>query len=154
MLLLTKLFTLGSLYGFIQIYEPYRYDIRPVLLSFLLIISAHGTLIYQIRSFENEFMLFTRNLPIGISKRFLQYLCLYFFLLIPELLFIWKGYPLHFKMLDYFQIVLLVLSLSAFLHAILYTSLMNSDEYLEVTPKSVRLRKRYLTEIDRVKAKR
>ncbi|MFA5778299.1 MAG: translational GTPase TypA [Candidatus Paceibacterota bacterium] len=31
---------------------------------------------------------------------------------------------------------------------------MNGDEYLEITPKSVRLRKRYLTEIDRVKAKR
>ncbi|MFZ3011730.1 MAG: translational GTPase TypA [Minisyncoccia bacterium] len=31
---------------------------------------------------------------------------------------------------------------------------MNHDEYLEVTPKSVRLRKRYLTELDRVKAKR
>ncbi len=31
---------------------------------------------------------------------------------------------------------------------------MNADEYLEVTPKSVRLRKRYLTELDRVKAKR
>jgi len=31
---------------------------------------------------------------------------------------------------------------------------MNEDEYLEITPKSVRLRKRYLTELDRVKAKR
>ena len=31
---------------------------------------------------------------------------------------------------------------------------MNHDEYLEVTPKSVRLRKKYLTELDRVKAKR
>ncbi len=31
---------------------------------------------------------------------------------------------------------------------------MNHDEYLEITPKSVRLRKKYLTEIDRVKAKR
>jgi GTP-binding protein len=31
---------------------------------------------------------------------------------------------------------------------------MNHDEYLEVTPKSVRLRKRYLTELDRIKAKR
>ena len=30
---------------------------------------------------------------------------------------------------------------------------MNHDEYLEVTPKSVRLRKKYLTELDRVKAK-
>ncbi len=31
---------------------------------------------------------------------------------------------------------------------------MNEDEYLEITPKSVRLRKKYLTEIDRTKAKR
>lgn len=33
-------------------------------------------------------------------------------------------------------------------------SIMNDDEYLEVTPKSVRLRKQYLTEIDRARAKR
>ena len=31
---------------------------------------------------------------------------------------------------------------------------MNRDDYLEITPKSVRLRKKYLTELDRVKAKR
>ncbi len=30
----------------------------------------------------------------------------------------------------------------------------NKDEYLEITPKSVRLRKKYLTELDRVKANR
>jgi GTP-binding protein len=32
--------------------------------------------------------------------------------------------------------------------------LMNEDEYLEVTPKSVRLRKKYLTDLERAKAKR
>ncbi|PKM87923.1 translational GTPase TypA [Candidatus Falkowbacteria bacterium HGW-Falkowbacteria-2] len=32
--------------------------------------------------------------------------------------------------------------------------IMNEDEYLEITPKSVRLRKQYLTEIDRQRAKR
>jgi len=31
---------------------------------------------------------------------------------------------------------------------------MTDDEYLEVTPESVRLRKQYLTELDRTKAKR
>ena len=31
---------------------------------------------------------------------------------------------------------------------------MNHDEYLEITPKSVRLRKKYLTEIDRSRALR
>ena len=33
-------------------------------------------------------------------------------------------------------------------------SIMNDDEYLEITPKSIRLRKQYLTENDRVRAKR
>ena len=33
-------------------------------------------------------------------------------------------------------------------------SIMNDDEYLEVTPKSVRLRKKYLTETERVRSKR
>ena len=31
---------------------------------------------------------------------------------------------------------------------------MAEDEYLEITPKSIRLRKHHLTEIDRVKASR
>jgi GTP-binding protein len=31
---------------------------------------------------------------------------------------------------------------------------MSNDEYLEVTPKSVRLRKKYLTDLDRTKATR
>ena len=32
--------------------------------------------------------------------------------------------------------------------------IMAGDEYLEITPKSVRLRKQYLTEIERSRAKR
>ena len=32
--------------------------------------------------------------------------------------------------------------------------IMDEDEYLEITPKSVRLRKKYLTELDRARAKR
>ncbi len=33
-------------------------------------------------------------------------------------------------------------------------SIINDDEYLEVTPKSIRLRKKYLTEVERARAKR
>jgi len=33
-------------------------------------------------------------------------------------------------------------------------SIMNDDEYLEVTPKNIRLRKQYLTEVERVRARR
>ena len=31
---------------------------------------------------------------------------------------------------------------------------MSEDEYLEITPKSVRLRKKFLTELDRIKSGR
>lgn len=132
MLFLTKLFTLIYLYGFIQFYEPYRYDIRPILLSVLLVIAAHATIIFQIRSFENDFLLFNRNLPIGILKRFVQVLGLYFVLLMPELLFIWKGYPLHFHVIDYIQIVFMSVALPVFFHSILYTSIINGDEYMKI----------------------
>ncbi len=132
MLLLTKLFTLVYLYGFIQFYEPYRYDIRPVLLGFLLIITAHTTLIFQIRFFENEYLLFSRNLPIGIVKRFCDTIGLYLVLLIPELVYVWKGYPLHFSLIDYSQVLMMVLSVPPFLHAILYTSIMNGDEFMKM----------------------
>ena len=33
-------------------------------------------------------------------------------------------------------------------------SIMNDDEYLEITPKNIRLRKQFLTENERVRAKR
>jgi GTP-binding protein len=32
--------------------------------------------------------------------------------------------------------------------------IMSEDEYLEITPKNVRLRKKYLTELERAKARR
>jgi hypothetical protein len=98
----------------------------------LLIIAAHTTIIFQIRSFENDFLLFSRNLPIAIWKRFMQLFGLYLVLLIPELLFVWKGYPLHFHVVDYFQILCMIIALPAFFHAILYTSIMNGDEYMKV----------------------
>jgi hypothetical protein len=132
MLLLTKLFTLIFLYGFIQFYEPYRYDIRPVLLSVLLVITAHTNIIFQIRLFESEWLLFSRNLPISIFKRFFEMLALYFILLLPELLFVWKGYPLHFNLLDFSQILCMVFCIPAFLHSILYTSIMNGDEFMKM----------------------
>lgn len=132
MLLLTKFFTLVYLYGFIEFYEPYRHDIRPILLSMLLVMAAHMTVIFEMRIFENEYLLFSRNLPISIRKRFVQSIALFLVLLTPELLFIWKGYPLHFSVIDYSQILLMVLAIPIFMHAILYTYCMLMEEYMRL----------------------
>lgn len=130
MLLMTKLFTLLFLYGFIQLYEPYRPDPRPILLCFLLIVGVHSSLILQIRAFEREFLPFLRNLPVKIPLRFLQMLCTYVLLFLPELIYVWSAYPLHFTLLEYPQIVLMVLSLAGFLHSILLVYDMPSEDYL------------------------
>ena len=132
MLLLTKLFTLVYLYGFMEFYEPYRQDIRPILLSILLVLASHMTLIFEMRIFENNYLLFSRNLPISILKRFAESLALFLVLLIPELLFIWKGYPLHFSVSDYTQIVMMVIAIPTFMHAILYTYSMLMEDYMRL----------------------
>jgi hypothetical protein len=130
MLLLTKVFTLLFLYGFIQLYEPYKPDSRPILLCFLLIVGSHSALIQQIRAFEREFLPFLRNLPMKIPIRFLHLLAMYALLFLPELLYVWMAYPLHFTLLEYPKIVLMVLSLAAFLHSILLVYEMPSEDYL------------------------
>ena len=130
MLLLTKVFTLLFLYGFIHLYEPYKPDPRPILLCFLLIVGSHSALIQQIRAFEREFLPFLRNLPVKISVRFLHLLAMYALLFLPELLYVWMAYPLHFTLLEYPQIVLMVLALTAFLHSILLVYDMPSEDYL------------------------
>jgi hypothetical protein len=130
MLLLTKLFTFLFLFGFIQLYEPYKPDPRPILLCFLLIVGSHSALIQQIRAFEREFLPFLRNLPMKIPTRFLHLLAMYALLFLPELLYVWMAYPLHFTLLEYPQIVLMVLALAAFLHSILLVYEMPSEDYL------------------------
>ena len=130
MLLLTKVFTMLFLYGFIQLYEPYKPDPRPILLCFLLIVGSHSSLILQIRSFEREFLPFLRNLPVKIPVRFVQMLLTYALLFLPEFIYVWSAYPLHFTLLEYPQIVLMVLSLAAFLHSILLVYDMPSEDYL------------------------
>lgn len=130
MLLLTKVFTLLFLYGFIQLYEPYKPDPRPILLCFLLIVGSHSALIQQIRAFEREFLPFLRNLPMKIPIRFLHLLAMYGLLFLPELVYVWMAYPLHFTLLEYPQIVMMVLALAAFLHSILLVYEMPSEDYL------------------------
>ncbi len=132
MMVLTKLFTLVFLYGFIQLYEPYRPDQRPLLLCFLLIVAAHSTIITQIRTFEYDSLLFMRSLPISMPNRFLKMMLLYLILFIPELIYVWKAYPIHFSWIDYPQLVWMVLVIPSFFHSIQYTHQMKPEEYLNI----------------------
>ncbi len=132
MLLVTKSFSLLLLYGFINLYEPDSPDIRPVLLIMLLVAMAHCTIIANIRAFEEMYLSFSRSLPVSLFKRFFGLLLTYTVLLLPELLFVWKGYPLHFTLLGFVQLLLLSVSILVFYHSLLLMNDIDQDGYFRI----------------------
>lgn len=119
MLLVTKTFSFLLLYAFINIYEPDKPDIRPLLLILSVIVVAHAAIIAQIRFFEEDRLLFIKNLPVPFFNRLGMMWLQYLILLLPEFIFMWKGFPLHFQMADLPQLVLLSIAIAAFLHGLL-----------------------------------
>ena len=132
MLLVTKLFSLLLLYGFINLYEPDSPDVRPVLLIMLLIAMAHFTMVAHMRAFEENYLSFSRSLPVSLLKRFFTRLLTYTVLLLPELLFVWKGYPLHFTFFGFAQIFLLTVSILLFYHSVLLMNDIDPDGYFRI----------------------
>lgn len=132
MLLITKIFSLLILYAFTNLYEPEQYDIRPLLLIMLMISMAHCTIILQIRQFEEVYVSFHRNLPIPIPIRFFLLILMFFILLLPELIFVWKAFPVHFLAFDYGQIVFLPISVILFFYSILLMNDIDSVGFLRI----------------------
>jgi len=132
MLLVTKFFSFLALSLFIKLYEPDHYDIRPLLLCCMVCATAHSAIIFEVREFEEQYLSFSRNLPFAYIKRFAQLLLMNFILLLPELLFLWKGYPLHFNIPDYFQLLLMMISLLCLFYSVLLTGDILMDAYVKI----------------------
>jgi hypothetical protein len=132
MLLITKIFTLLILYAFINLYESDQYDIRPLLLVMLMVAMSHCTVVLQIRQFEEVFLVFNRSLPISIPRRFLLTLLMFAILLIPELLFVWKAFPMHFNIADYPQLLFLPISTITFFYSLLFMNDIDTDGYFRI----------------------
>jgi hypothetical protein len=132
MLLVTKFFSLLLLFGFMRLYEPDHYDIRPLLLCFMLATAANSAIVFELKIFEDGLMPFVRNFPFSLVKRFALVLLMYAVLLLPELAFVWKAYPLHFHVADYLQILLLGTGLLSLFHGSLLTDDMNTDVYFKI----------------------
>ena len=132
MLLVTKLFSLLLLFGFIKLYEPDHYDIRPVQLCLLLVAASHSSIIFQIRTFEEENLTFSRNLPLKTSARFVRMAAMYACLLLPEFILLLKGYPAHFSLTDYPQLILIILALLSLFHVTLLLEDTNTEQMMRV----------------------
>jgi len=132
MLLVTKFFSLLVLYAFIHLYEADQYDIRPLLLCFMLATAANSALVYETKAFEDGFMGFAKNFPFTLTKRFGLMLVMYTLLMLPELAFVCKGWPVHFHLVDYAQLLLLSIGLLSIFHGSLYTGDIDTDAYFKI----------------------
>lgn len=119
MLLVTKLFSLLLLYGFIKLYEPEGHDTRPLQLCLLLTAASYSGIVFQIRAFEERYLAFSRNLPLNTVRRFIQMTATYVCLLLPEFILLLKGYQTHFFLADYPQLIILVVALLSLFHVVL-----------------------------------
>jgi len=125
MLVVSKACGLLALVLFMHVYEPEQYDVRAVLLCFMLSAACNSALVHEIKIFQDEFLPILRNFPLTIPVRFATMLLTFAVLLLPELLFVWKGYPALFTLVDYLQVALLGIGFLALVYAILFTS--NTD---------------------------
>ena len=132
MLLLAKFFSLLVLYVFFKVYEPDHYDIRPLLLCFMLATAANSAAVLQIKAFEDSSVGFAKNFPISLLRRFIMLCCMYACLMLPELVFVCKGWPLHLHAIDYLQLLLLSVGLLTIFHGTLYTNDMDSEGYFKI----------------------
>jgi len=132
MLLVSKTFSLLMLYAFIKMYLPDHYDIRPTLLCVMLAAAVNCAIVFEMKLFEDVFLQMQRNFPLSILQRFGNAAFSFFLLMLPELLFIWKGYPLYFCLADFTQLLLFAVGLPLLFYACLFTDDTNMDSYLRI----------------------
>ena len=129
-LVVTKLCSSIVLLGVINAYDS-REDVKLIEFGVLTCIFIHTTLIFKVKLFEDQTLLFLRALPISINGRALSALVSYTIILIPEFLilsFNLLQLPLFFTNL--FLLIPLSLSIILFFHAILYTSALDINNYI------------------------
>ncbi|SDX00094.1 hypothetical protein SAMN05444410_1083 [Hydrobacter penzbergensis] len=81
-----KAFTCGILYLIARNNNTTDRDMSMLFLFYSLGILANGVLVFRIRVFEETYLSFWKGLPLSLLSRLLQYLGLYFGLLIPEII--------------------------------------------------------------------
>ncbi|NHA03232.1 hypothetical protein G7092_05480 [Mucilaginibacter sp. HC2] len=113
--------------GVFYLFADVSTDIRVAGIAILAVITAHVVLIFEERRFEETKLSFTRNLPIGRFKLFLNFSGVYFFLLLPESVWLFC----RFRPLMAVELLLAGLSIAMLFHSLLYWFGLNMDKYLQ-----------------------
>ncbi|WP_419698140.1 hypothetical protein [Mucilaginibacter sp. NFX135] len=113
--------------GVFYLFADVSTDTRVAGIVILAVITAHVVLIFEERRFEETKLSFARNLPVSRFRLFLNFASVYFFLLLPESVWLFS----RFHLLMALELLLAGLSIALLFHSLLYWFGLNMDKYLQ-----------------------
>ena len=128
-LLVLKIFSCVVLLATFALMKGSEYDVRAVLTGMLIAALLHTIVVFDHRHFEDQFLIFTRALPIPLWKRYIALAITYGVLLLPELgLLIIHTIPYN----SWHWLMLIIFSVSVLLmfRCLLYFPRLDQDKYL------------------------
>ncbi|RDC58534.1 hypothetical protein DU508_00590 [Pedobacter chinensis] len=88
MLLICKVLSLILFKGMLWMFADVGYDLRVLLIALLASVLCHAVLVFTLLKFETEYLNFSKSLAISTYKRFMNWLFIFGFILIPEWIFL------------------------------------------------------------------
>jgi len=128
-LFVTKLLSCLALIATFTLMEGEPYDIRVVITGLLIALLLHCIVVFEHRHFEDQYLIFTRTLPIPLWKRYGTLCLTYACLLLPEFGLI-IIHTLRDSNWDWLLMIVLAISALALFRAILYFASLDQDRYL------------------------
>jgi hypothetical protein len=125
--LITKALSWLIITGVFYVFADVKTDTRVAGIAILAVVTAHIVLIFEERKFEENGLGFSRNLPYSRPQLFLNFIGVYFFLLIPESIWLFS----RFTPLMAAELLLVGLSITMLFHCLLYWFGLNMDKYLQ-----------------------
>jgi hypothetical protein len=119
-LLLTKFFSAVLLIGFVTIFNVGTPDLRPLLIAMMAVALAHGTLINQYHVFENQELLYFKNLPIPPYRYFIKAILSIGILLIPECILLIRYLPVQYDFIGVIVPFVFAISLLTMAWSLIY----------------------------------
>ena len=115
----TKVLSVLTLVGVINLYFTDQYPMILIHLGMLVSTMLHFVLVFDLRKFEDEYLMILRNLPMR-STVYIVYVFTYFLMILPELIVL-GAYPLS-PQYNIVFVALFGISILLFLHSITYYS--------------------------------
>lgn len=113
--------------GVFYLFADVKSDIRVAGIAILAVITAHVVLIFEARRFEETRLSFSRNLPYSRLGLFLNFGGVYFFLLLPECVWLFSRFNPFMAV----ELLLAGLSIAMLFHSLLYWFGLNMDKYIQ-----------------------